>query len=234
MKKKFLTLLCILTLMITGCTKPTETPKTLQYQNIQWGIHSDEVVSTLSLDSNDYHSRSPLQGIVCDYEIMGTVAEEVVFLYRPVSYELQSICVFYPDDADMDAIKTQVIKQYGIPAKGYTVYIPGGLSSQGENYDTTENGLPFQFFPTDSHTTYWVGTDTLSLCFDKTMIDTYIEKTTEINSKIPRKLLSEYVETQQATYIFWTDNYGDALHTSKHKNALIFSGEPYVSVAAYQ
>lgn len=129
-------LLVGLLMSLCACTKETEVPPTLEFQNIPWNSSPEEVFEKLGIPMDTLNQgqteENPVSKYftieISDWPVFGETALRVYFCfdnYLPEKsdyFGLSAVRIFYPEDCDKDAILANVRQQYGPEVQEYTLY----------------------------------------------------------------------------------------------------------------
>lgn len=119
----------LLMLALAGCTAPGQEvsypPVELQFPGLEWGMNPEELCAALELSEGEYVERMigegerfHISGVYLDVFGANAQIDFTFFDYNSDGeYCLYQAMLFYPEDADMQAVKAAVTERYGEPAE---------------------------------------------------------------------------------------------------------------------
>lgn len=156
MKKKFLFMFmaaCVLA-SLTSC-QSAKPDAYLNYPDLEWGMTPEEVFESMeireeNIENHDIADRTESYRLT-DVELFGEEPSTLVMNFMDMTYSedfpyggeegakrgLVEILAYYPEDADMDGVMTQMKKVYGNPLPEIYEFEPG-INRQGLREEPTK------------------------------------------------------------------------------------------------
>ena len=215
--------------LLTDPVSKNEESEYLNYPGLSWGMTPEDVITALNLQEGQYDQKSDSQLTVPQMNCFGAETQYVQFWF-PFSevsgskLRLRNILIVYPDDADMDAVKDELIGQYGEPSEEHVFASIGSsglkvVDGKSEFYD--DRGIDLKQMLTTAHDVYWDSDATLGELY------TGLGQEYESGGSLTNRMEQMLLDNAPACFIYWTDDHGDDVYTAsigeKYKNFVMFT-----------